>query len=254
MTKIHKCMSSNIAMFFNLKLKMKRTKSYSILKNYKSDKSILFIFVLTVSLFSCMQSSKTTLKTRNRETVDSARNYEYTDSEGKRLIIKNSFPKSGINYTDPNDKKYIYVVFWTQISNETINPVEVKIDFPLDSFEFPTLSGNYMKILLPSDTMTMEKVLLPDYGLSIKFYLDSNRYKPPSLKRTINPNDLTAFYIVALSNRGANGVLRTGISLKGQDLFYKISVYNNSNLGVSLMEEKEIKCGSINMKYLRLRK
>ena len=96
--------------------------------------------------------------------------YEYTESNGARLIIQNSFPKSGINYTDPNGKKYIYAVFWTRIINETFDPLELTIDFPVDSFEVPSSSGNYMKLLLPSDTMTIDKEPLYDYGLTIKIF------------------------------------------------------------------------------------
>lgn len=76
---------------------------------------------------------------------------------GNRLIIHNSFPKGGMKYTDPNGEVYGYVVFWTQITNETTNPIELKINFPLDSFEFPSPSGRYQKLLLPSDTMTIDK-------------------------------------------------------------------------------------------------
>lgn len=65
------------------------------------------------------------------------------------------------------------VVFWTRITNETINPIELKIDFPLDSFEIPSSSGIYMKLLLPSDKMTIDKEPLYDYGLTIKSFLDT---------------------------------------------------------------------------------
>ena len=165
--------------------------------------------------------------------------YEYTESNGARLIIENSFPKSGANYTDPNGNKYIYAVFWTRIINETANPLELTIDFPLDSFEIPSSSGNYMKLLLPSYTMTIDKESLYDYGLSIKSFLDDNRHKSSSLKRTINPKDFSAFYVVTLSNRGVDGILRTGLSLKEQNLFYRIN-------------GKEIPCGKVNLKNLRL--
>ena len=177
--------------------------------------------------------------------------YEYTDSIGKSLIIQNSFPKSGINYTDPNGKKYIYVVFWTGIINETLSPFEFTIDFPSDSFELPSSSGNYMKLLLPSDTMTMDKEPLFDYGLTVKSFLDNNLHKSSSLKRTINPKESSAFYVVTLSTQGVNGTLRTGLSLKGQNLFYKISCYS-STPDLSLMDKKEINCGSINLKNLIL--
>lgn len=204
-------------------------------------------------LFSCKQGSKSTPETVDKETINSVRKYEYADSMGKRLIIHNSFPKSGTNYTDPNGKKYIYAVFWTQITNETINPIELKIDFPLDSFEFPLSSGNYMKLLIPSDTMTLDKVSLYDYGLPVKSFLDTGITKSYSLKRTIDPKGSTAFYVVMLSNHGSGGILRTGLSLKGQNLFYRISRYA-STPAHSLIDEKEIICGSINLNYLMLRK
>ena len=173
--------------------------------------------------------------------------YEYTESNGARLIIQNSFPKSGINYTDPNGRKYIYAVFWTQIINETAHPLELTIDFPLDSFEIPSSSGNFMKLLLPSDTMTIDKEPLYDYGLTIKSFLDNNLFKSSSLKKTINPKGSSAFYVVTLtlSNRGAGGIsftgmggaIRTGLSIKEQNLFYSIN-------------GKEIPCGKINFKKI----
>ena len=218
-------------------------------------KIIIIVFIIaTTGLFSCGQGSKSTPDTVDIKTLDSTKNvqdqksyekyiytkYVYTDSTGARLIIQNSFPKSGIHYTDPNGKKYVYAVFWTQIINETDDPLELTIDFPLDSFEIPASSGNYMKLLLPSDTMTNDKKPMYDYGLSIKSFLDNNRNKSSSLKRTISPKDSSAFYVVPLSSRGVNGTLRTGLSLKGQDLFYRIN-------------EKEIQCGRINIKGMMLK-
>jgi hypothetical protein len=213
---------------------------------------ILVLILVTTGLFSCRQGSNSTPDTVDKKTLDSTKNvksqkptlehngnnfytkYEYNESNGTRLIIKNSFPKGGMNYTAPNGKKYIYAVFWTQITNETINPIELTIDFPLDSFEIPPSSGNYMKLLLPSDTMTIDKEPLYDYGLTVKSFLDNNRHKSSSLKRTINPKGSSTFYVVALSNRGVGGTIRTGLSLKSEKLFYRI---NN----------KEILCGKIDL-------
>jgi hypothetical protein len=222
-------------------------------------KRIVILILAITGLFSCKQGSKSTPNTVDIENLDSTKNvqikkqsakhnennfytkYQYTESNGARLIIQNSFPKSGINYTDPHGKKYIYAVFWTRITNNTINPLELTIDFPLDSFEIPSSSGNYMKLLLPSDTLTIDKEPLNDYGLTVKSFLDSNRHKSSSLKRTINPKGSSAFYVVTLSNRGVNGTLRTGFSLKGQNLFYRVN-------------DKEILCGKIDLTKLMLRK
>ncbi len=205
-------------------------------------------------IFSCRQSSKSTPDTVEKKTLDSTKNvqsqkpyekyidtkYEYTDSTSARLIIQNSFPKSGINYTDPNGKKYVYAVFWTRIINETVNPLELTIDFPLDSFEIPFSSGNHMKLLLPSDTMRINKEPLYDYGLAVKSFLDNGIHKSSSLKRTIHPKDSSAFYVITLSDHGVNGTLRTGLSLKEQNLFYRIN-------------DKEIHCGQINLKGMMLK-
>jgi hypothetical protein len=96
-----------------------------------------------------------------------------------------------------------------------------------DSYEHPFLPGKYFKILVPADTMTLDKFPLFNYGLTdLESFLDNSIHKPSSLKRTINPKESSGFYIVMLSLRveGAQGsMLRTGLSLKGQDLFYRIS-------------------------------
>ena len=121
-------------------------------------KSILLI-VVTAGLFCCNQASKSTLETVHTETVNSQKKYEYADSMGKRLIIENGGPK-GITYADPNGKKYFKTIFWTRIINETDNSLEFKIDFPAASYELASSPGSYFKILIPSDTMTIDKTTL----------------------------------------------------------------------------------------------
>lgn len=86
--------------------------------------------------------------------------YKYTDSKGASVIIENSFPKGGMRYTGPKGEEYVYAVFWTRIINETANPLELKIDFPVDSYEIPDFPGKYYKILIPSDTMTIENAIV----------------------------------------------------------------------------------------------
>lgn len=171
-------------------------------------------------------------------------NYEYIDANDKSLIIQNSLPKGGVTHTGLNGKVYNYRIFFTRIINGTGNPLELTIDFPLDSFELPSSPGNYIKLLLPSDTMTLDKKPLYDYGLAVKSFLDNRLHKPSSLKRTINPKESNGFYVVMLCIKprlGWNGTIRSGLSLKGQNLFYTVN-------------GKEILCGSINLKNLMLQK
>ena len=210
----------------------------------------------TTGFFSCRQGSKSTLNTVDKETLESTKNvqsqkpftnhndkyidtkFKYADSTGKHLIIENSLPRGGLKYTAPNGEKYVYAIFWTRITNETINPFDLTIDFPADSFELPSSAGRYFKIFLPSDTMTLDKEGLFNYGLTgLEYFLDNSLHKSPSLKRTINPKESGSFYVVTLFNKGVDGTLRTGLSLKGQNLFYRIN-------------DKEIHCGKINLKKL----
>lgn len=211
-------------------------------------KSIAILILATTGLFSCKQDNKSTSDSvKNVQSKKLDKNvytkYVYTDSNGGSLIIQNSLPKGGIRYTDSKGEIYVYAVFWTQISNETDKALELKIDFPPDSYEVPSLSGKYFKILIPKDTMTLEKVPLLNYGLTdLESFFDKNIDKASSLRRTISPKESSAFYVVALSLiKKVGGPLRTGLSLKGQNLYYKI---NN----------KEIQCGSINLKNLTLQK
>ena len=202
---------------------------------------ILILIIATTGLFSCKQNSKSTPATVDVETVNTIRKYEYADSMGKRLIIENSFSRGG-SYTDSNGKEYSKIMFWTRIINETEKPLELNIDLPVNTYEVPTLPGKYFKILIPSDTMTLDKEPLQDYGKKdLKSFLDNSIHKSSSLKRTIIPKESSSFYVVTLFNKGVDGTLRTGLSLKEQNIFYRIN-------------DKEIHCGKINLKNLILQK
>jgi len=216
------------------------------------------LFLMLVFCTSCGGQNKTdppkeNIKTETKDIVTSTGSNEkyhtkseYTDSMGKRLIIQNSWSR-GIKYTDPNGKKENKVLFWTRITNETENPLELNIDFPVE-YEVPSLPGRYFKILLPSDTMTLDREPLPDYGITdLKSFLDNSIHKPSSLKRTINPKESGGFYVAILFDSGVIGPFRTGLSIKGQNLFYKVTRIAGKQGVVSLVDEKEINCGSINL-------
>jgi hypothetical protein len=161
---------------------------------------------------------------------------------GRDLIIQNSLPKGGLKYTDPNGRVFVYAIFWTRITNKTATPFEFTMTFPADSYELASAPGSSFRILLPSDTMRVEKENLFNYGLTnLKSFVDTSIDKPSSLKRTINPKESSSFYVVTLFHqRGIEGILRTGLSIKEQNLFYRIN-------------DKEIQCGKINSETIMLR-
>ena len=213
-----------------------------VVRKLKTKTNILILITVTTGLFSCKRDSKSTSDRGKHINTK----YEYTESTGERLVIQNSFPKSMINYTSPDGKKYIYFIFWTRIINETPTPLEVTIDCPLDSFEIPASSGKFRKLLFPADTMTIDKEPLLNYGLALKSFLDDNLDKSTSVKRTVHPKDSSAFYVVTLalfsraapagiSFTGRGGAMRTGFSIKEQNLFYNIN-------------GTEVPCGKSNFK------
>ncbi|MDQ6530678.1 hypothetical protein [Flavobacterium sp. LHD-85] len=222
------------------------------------NKTTTILVLITMIFLSCKQGSESgpksisnTEKTieKNKKSANSNdksiyTKYEYTDSNGKSLIVQNSLPKGGIKYIDPKGNEYVYAVFWTRIINETDDSVELKLKFPLDSYEIPGLPGKYYKTLIPPDTMTIQKIPLFNYGLkNLEPFYDKNIDKPSSLKKIIKPKESTGFYVVTFRLIGGDkyDVLRTELSLKGKNLFYKI-------------RDKEILCGSINYTPYKIKK
>jgi hypothetical protein len=222
-------------------------------------KTIVLILAIT-GLLSCKQNSKSKPETVNVATANFATNvqndndiyskYLYTDSNGKSITIQNSYPRGGTKYTDPNGYVFSYAVFWTRINNETDNPLELKIDLPINSYEISNFPGKHFQILIPDDSITLDKVPLINQT-NLKSFLDNRINKSSSFKRTINPKASGGFYFVMLiSTLEATGMTRTEFSFKGQDIFYKISRHSKT----TLIDEKEINCGSINLKNLTLQK
>ena len=229
-------------------------------------KCIIILITVATGLISCGQGSKSKQNTVDKETLNPTKKvqsqkpyekyidtkYEYADSKGGSIIIQNSLPK-GEGYTDPNGKEYFKIIFWSRIINETNNPFELKIDFPVNLYKLPSSPDRHFKILLPSDTMILDKVDLTNYGLTdLKSFLDNSIDKPSSLKRTINPKESSGFYVVVLFDKGLSGPFRAGLSIKGQNLFYRISKYDSTP--AHSVDEKEINCGSVNLKNLVLQK
>ncbi|RDC58250.1 hypothetical protein DU508_04750 [Pedobacter chinensis] len=220
------------------------------------------LFLMIIFCSSCGGQNKTPPKKENIKSVTKDvstsrwldNKYEYIDSNCASLIIQNSFPRGGTKYTDLNGRVYNYVIFFTRLINETDNPLELKINFPVNSYEVPSLPDKYFKILIPPDTMTLDKEPLFNYGLThLESFLNKGIHKSSSLKRTINSKESSGFYVVMLCLvEGAHGTMRTGLSLKGQNLFYRIKIDGSKSNTKS--SDKEIHCGSINLKNLMLLK
>ena len=150
--------------------------------------------------------------------------YSETTTDG--VTIQNSYPKGGL-YDGPVENKFngSYLVFYTRVINGTDDPLAFTLNFSSDSIPIPNSSDTFVKLLLPSETKTLEKQNLPSYGIT-ELQL-SNR--PTSFKRNLNPNEDCLFYVVASfyqtkagewsQQRGGN---RAELISKGKDLFYSM--------------------------------
>ena len=208
--------------------------------------SVILSIMVVAGISSCGQGNTLAADTIDKENTQHQKpsisynekyidtKYEHLDSTDRKLVVQNSLPKSGIHYTDPSGKKYTYAVFWTRVTNETDNHHELTIDFPAKLSELPSAPGVYYRLLLPPDTMTIDRESLYDYGLTgLKSFLDKSLSKPSTLKRIINPKESSTFYVVTLSNKGVDGPLRTGIVFKGKNIFYRVN-------------KIDVYCGNIN--------
>ena len=150
----------------------------------------------------------------------------YSESTADGITIQNSFPKGG-PYTGEAANKFncSYLVFFSRFFNGTDEPIALSLHFSADSIAIPNSPNNYVKLLLPADTMTLAKQKLSSYGITELGALDM----PTSIKKQLNPNEDCFIYTVALfyqteagewsQERGGN---RAEIVLNGQSLYYRM--------------------------------
>lgn len=163
----------------------------------------------------------------------------YADSAGKTIKVYNSLPKGGGGYLHSKGKDYSYVIFWTRIVNESATPFKLTVAFPADSFSMFPNPNSYIKLLIPSDTMTTEKIALGDYGLTnLSSILNNGFNKPGIVEKTLNPKEESLFYTPIFIHE-ARGTARTSFIFEGNNLFYRVSIDPYSML---------IPCGHIEFK------
>lgn len=146
---------------------------------------------------------------------------KYSFANQKDVIFTHSLPKGGGQY-NLKGIKYNHVVFWTRIYNQTSTRIKLQVTFP--DITYLQSPDAHIKILLPKDTMSHEKEQLFNYGLTgFEFLLNDNTRQVKTLIKTIDPKKDYYFYIPVFMHE-INGYARASIVLKGEKLFYKISI------------------------------
>lgn len=178
---------------------------------------------------------------KQKSLTDQSYNYihnelKYTDSSGNSVIVQNSLPKGGLRYINSGQQSFPFVIFWTRIINATDGPLEIKIDFPADSFPSP---GSYLKLFLLPDTMTFDRLSLFNYGIKdLASFLDSSFHRPTHLNKIIQPKEACAFYIAVLASQ-PGGTIRAGLAINKRSLFYRVKGLTPE------LDTTEIPCGTI---------
>ena len=173
-----------------------------------------------------------------RNWVDSE--VKLTDSRGNTVMVTNSLPKGG-GVVYQNEKKYGYVNFWTRMSNQSATPIELKVKFPeVTFFKSP---DSYIKIVLPKESMNIEKEQLFDYGLTnLQSILNDESNQLGILQKKISPKEDYLFYVtvfIHIEGSGPAGPARAKFELNDKELLYKISIGSDTTL---------IPCGSLEFK------
>ena len=174
-----------------------------------------------------------------RNWIDTEVNYSLANQ--KDLIFTHSLPKGGGLYY-LKGIKYSHVIFWTRIHNQTATPIKLQLTFP--DITYLQSPNAHVKILLPKDTMSYEKEQLFNYGLTnLESLLNDNSKQVKTLKKTIDPKKDYYFYIPVFMHE-INGIARASIVLKGEKLFYKISIGKDTAFipcGSLVVENKKTK-------------
>jgi hypothetical protein len=166
-----------------------------------------------------------------RNWIDTEVNYSFAKKND--VVFTHSLPKGGGPYY-LKGIKYSHVIFWTRIHNQTSTPIKLQLTFP--NITYLQSPNAHIKILLPKDTMSYEKEQLFNYGLTnLESLLNDNSKQVKTLKKTIDPKKDYYFYIPVFMHE-INGIARASIVLKGEKLFYKISIGNDTAF---------IPCGSL---------
>ncbi len=165
----------------------------------------------------------------------------YSESMNNGIRIQNSFPKGGHYFRSTDGTfKHSMLVFVTRLVNETDDTVELSLHFSAKPIAIPNTSDTYLKLHLPQDSMTLEKIQLLNYGLG-----DWDNFGQSSkFERIIEPGQDCLFYVVVVFYQTMNdewrrerGGNRAELILQDGILSYRM-----------LPQIESLQCGSITPK------
>ena len=217
----------------------------------------LFILLIATLFVSCQREAKPELDmstpsiapadttesvypTIPADSDDIDTRYVYATANKDSLIIENSFPRGGLKYRDAFGDEYVFAAFWSQIRNNTGNPVEISLNAPGDPTPVPSSPGSNVYFVLPQEEMNSAKLSMMHFGLTNPdMMVQYDLGKPSSLQKVIPAGEARAFYMATFYREGIKGRGRAGLSIKNDAFYYRVN-------------DAEIEFGSISLKGLEL--
>jgi hypothetical protein len=147
---------------------------------------------------------------------------------GDDVIILNSFTKGG-EYTDPGGNEFDYGITRTTLINVSGKSLQLKINFPADSFAFPA-GAWYVKLLVLPDTISFNDMPFDKSSLYVsdgfKTFLDVGLKSSTTFQDTISPGKDRILYIAAVYHK-TKGIPRAELVLKDNDLFFRPGLFDS---------------------------
>jgi len=150
----------------------------------------------------------------------------YSESNDRGIIIQNSFPKGGLYAgTKKEHHNYSALIFFSRVINKTNKTIELFVDLPSDPISIPNAPNTYLELYLASDSMTLDKQSLFNYGFTDFDGLDSSTL----IHKNLDHNEEHLFYVVAIfyqtsreARNESKGGNRSELFFDGQKLFYSM--------------------------------
>lgn len=112
----------------------------------------------------------------------------------------------------------MFRIFRARITNDTIIPIELTVNFPISPVALQPKSDNAVRVFLLGDTTTVDKPDDYNFGVTgIESFLDTDLNKPTLLKITIKPKEEYVLHIGALFDL-LPGRSLSKLFIKGQDI------------------------------------
>ncbi len=161
--------------------------------------------------------------------------YSYNNNFYQGITVQNSFPKGGLEYIAPSGKPYMYMVFFTVITNTSDQQLVLNLTMPTTAFSLPASPTIECNLYVPQEEMRLAMDGKFNYGLDVHSFLDTAIGNPSQLVKNIPPNTSYSFYMVLVTDQRIVGVVRTEMEFENEQVVYTVN-HQKVQIGTIMMK------------------